>query len=267
MGIDPTGMSWLSDLGSDLSDAWHDLWHDVGHTIGWNHIRHQAEVNWDHGREDIEIAAAVAACVVVDIYAPELAGWTNTELASLGSTATVTTATCMEVSNAAICGIAGGFIGARGKTFDWQWAARGAMIGYGFGMTYDACYSGYMLSQLAPGGTSMSTFTNGFCSAMGNNLGNFFSPANDMGSLIFKGVGAGVVGMATGNGASTWNNFRDGMECGLLLGAFGYQFSPSGIPAMYLLDQELGELSYHGLTGNRFDASTPLLNGIGWSLF
>jgi len=58
VNVDPSGMSWFSNL---LHHAGHAL------SVDWNHMRHQADVNWDHGREELEIGAAVIACAVIDI--------------------------------------------------------------------------------------------------------------------------------------------------------------------------------------------------------
>ena len=99
--VDPSGLSCLSKLFKKSLDP-----------LG---LGHSARVNWDDGRESIEIGLAVAACVAIDIASDGAAAGTNGPIMSAiaGGTAAVggaAAATC--VIGAAVGGALNGWKGA-----------------------------------------------------------------------------------------------------------------------------------------------------------
>ena len=168
MNVDPSGMSWLSDL----------VHHPLKGLLDPLHLAHSARVNWDDGRQDIEIGAAVVVCAVVDYC-------------TFGTGATLTPEIMGEMvaTDAGIGAVAGGAI--KGT---WRGACEGACYGALFAVGYAAVADTGFMSAVKPMLLPHLTWTS-----------------------VGTGMGVGGVVNTASHGGNPLTNFVDGaFEGGLM---------------------------------------------------
>ena len=251
VNVDPSGMSWLSNLWGDVRHGIHQFGHAM--SVNYSNMSLLEGVLFDpiglmgnpHYRKDAEIGAAVAACVFVDLCSDGalagcdsgifdvVAGGTN----AIGGTV---------AANGMIGAAAGGAIGG-----SWKSAAQGAVFGacIGYGMNW---------------GLSDSPIT-----AAQNGLAGIFGPADNFGGFGMKALAGGIINTAMGQG-SAWNIFGDGFIEGGILGGIGYDFPADNGALGYLGNQAVGEWAYRCISDKPTQLpgmKSPIENGIGSGLF
>jgi hypothetical protein len=208
---DPSGYgNFFEDLVGDIKNGIHRF----GHAMSVN-MRHESLLEAllldrpdtllgnPNYRQDAEIGLAVAACIVLDIFAPYMAACDEVILSSVGQAAVWAGPVG---SNAVIGGIAGGAI--KGT---WKGAAQGAIYGAALGAGFNCVYTGIqegswqvMADKAAEYGKIATTRMIGL-------------------SDIPAGVAiGGTVNMGFGEAKNPWNDFRDGAIVGGLTSLAGY---------------------------------------------
>jgi len=194
VNVDPSGMSWLS-----------NLFHHVDHalSVDWDHLRHQADVNWDDGRGDIELGAAVLAFALIDVATCGEGTPLDDSILDLSSLSSA--------SNAAIAATATGTIGAAygGAVNGWKGALDGAV--FAIGMAYGVDDGFYICNT-----------SNAPLADLGNQAYNLFIPKDpSMGQLGISMLKGAVINSAFGSRNQTqfFNNFAYGAASGLASGA------------------------------------------------
>lgn len=251
VNVDPTGM-WS--LGSVWGDITHGL-HQFGHAMG---------VNWNHGRRDIIIGAAVVACIAIDIASGGTASESNPDImaAAEGGTAAdaaaaggaaaggaaaggaATAASTFAIPSyvgydAAIGFVTGGFVDARGSEwFDFKGAFQGAIYGASLGAGFDCVTTG---------------INAGSWQAMADRAALYGKYAMKSPSSLWNVPGSaaigGAVNMAFGSAKNPWNDFRDGAIVGGLTSLAGYSGFFGKGPGGYLASNLAGHSVYGMFSG------------------